>query len=113
MPNTADTAHVDVVGVANQRATRGRGVSARFGKRRGAVKAVTGIEQNGSGNVEVHAVVHFHQNGDVLPGASPDGDVTFHIIGTVLQQARQGRRVCKVRAVAESLGVGEVTVVLL
>lgn len=56
-----------------------------MGKRRRAVEAVMRIKTNSSGNGEIHAVVPFHQNGDVLPGASPKGDVAFHIIGTVLQ----------------------------
>src|SRR5947209_2978300 len=45
--------------------------SARAGERGGAVKAVMRIKENSSGDGEVHAVVPFHQNGNVLPGASP------------------------------------------
>lgn len=69
----------------------------------GAVQ-VTWIEKNSSGNGEVHTVVLFDQSRDVLPGALPDGDIAFHIIGTVLQQASQGRCVCTVGTVAERVG---------
>lgn len=46
----------------------------------------------------------FNQRVYVLPGASPDRDVAFHIIGTVVQQASQGRCVLKVSMVAKRLG---------
>jgi len=62
------------------------------------------ISENSSGNGEVHAVVLYNERGSVLPGASPDGDVTFHVIGTVLQQASEGNRVFTVGAVAECVG---------
>jgi hypothetical protein len=65
------------------------------------MKTVTGIEKNSLGNGEVRAIVLFHQNGDVLPSASPDGDVVFHIIGTISQQASQGWRMYKISPVAE------------
>jgi hypothetical protein len=65
---------------------------------------ITWIEKNGSGNNEVHTVVLFNQSGDVLSSASPDGDVTFHVIGTVVQQASQGRCVGQIGTVAQCVG---------
>jgi hypothetical protein len=57
-------------------------VSARLWKRCRA-----GIDENNSGNGQVHAIVLLHQSRDVVRAASPKGDVAFHIIGTVVQQA--------------------------
>jgi hypothetical protein len=78
-------------------------VPARSGEWHSAVSDVTRIEKNSSGNVEVNAVVCLYQNWDVLPGALPDGDVTVHIISTIVQQASQGSCVRQARAVAECL----------
>ncbi len=63
-----------------------------------------GIREKTSGNGEVRAVVLHNQSGDVLPDASPDGDVAFHVIGTVVQQASEGSCMFKVGAVAECVG---------
>ena len=62
------------------------------------------MEENSGGNGEVYAVVLFNERGDVLLGASPDGDVVFHVIGTVLQQAGEGVGVFKIFAPAERVG---------
>ena len=62
------------------------------------------MEQNCCGNGEVYAVVLFNESGDVSLGALPDGDVVFHVIGTVLQQAGEGVGVFKIFAPAERVG---------
>jgi hypothetical protein len=64
---------------------------------------VTWIDQNSSGNAEVHAVVLVNQSSDILPGASPEGHVAFHVISTVMQQASQGRCMCQISAVAHRM----------
>jgi hypothetical protein len=65
------------------------------------MKTVTGIEKNGLGNGEVRAIVFFRQNGDVLPSTSPEGNVAFHIIGTISQQASQDWRMYKISPIAK------------
>jgi hypothetical protein len=72
--------------------------------RRSAGGVVTWMEENSCSNGEVYAVVFFNQSGDVLLGGSPDGDVVFHVIGTVLQQAGEGVGVSKIFALAERVG---------
>jgi hypothetical protein len=72
--------------------------------RRSAGEVVPWMEENSCGSGEVYAVVLFNESGDVLLGASPDGDVVFHVIGTVLQQAGEGVGVFKIFAPAEHVG---------
>ena len=48
----------------------------------------------------------FNESGDVLPGASPDSDVVFHVLGTVVQQAGNGISVFDVVVTAERVGRG-------
>jgi hypothetical protein len=48
--------------------------------------------------------VLFNESGDVLLSALPNGDVMFHVIGTVLQQAGEGAGVFKIVAFAERVG---------
>src|SRR5918999_843084 len=62
------------------------------------------MEENSCGDGEVYAVVLFNEGGDVLLGASPDGDVVFHVISTVLQQAGEGVGVFKIFVPAERVG---------
>jgi hypothetical protein len=61
-------------------------------------------EENKFCNGEVHAVVLSRQSRYILRGASPQNDVAFHIIGTIVQQASQSRCMRNVGATAKRAG---------